>query len=426
MPFIESGDKFQTWKYIVSELYILYPDSSQTEIPANRVQSISVSHHYEDNLFPIFRVELVLSSYTYFKILKNKNGVKFKIRIQKFYTELGSNTKSLYRDWINDTYDLILDDDDFNSDDYLINEKKQLDYNHITNKDSENDLFEVDNVIEFFLFKSDLIDKFNTVVNNVISNATVNDGIQYIASKIGLNNLLMSNPHNNTTYNELVIPPLKARHAIKFLDTYYGLYRTGMMFYIDFIDNISYLLEYSSKCTAYQSNEIKETNILIPLKTNNHSSELCSLYRRGNTEKYFIIGSNSHISIRNETISRNAYGSTDAKIIDTFNGTIETSSSSANVKDAKTIQIIENNTENIWFPNIYKSIIGAKNVVIEVALSDYDISAISPNKVFKSVFEDTSLSLKYRQDLLLAQADHTLVKEGESFRLTSIIKIRQT
>lgn len=425
MPFIETSDKYQKWRYVVDELYILFSDGSQIAIPHNRVQSINIQHLYEKNLFPIFKIELILASDTYYKILKNKKDVKFKIRIQKYYTEIASDAKSLKRDWINDTYDLILDDDDYNSEEALLREKKHHDFDTVTDKNTENDLYQVDNKIEFFLFKSELVDKLNTVVNAVLSNATLNDGIQYIATKINLNNLLMTNPHNTTTYKELVIPPLNAKQAIKFLDTYYGIYKTGMLFYIDMLTNISYLLDYNSKCTAYQRNELQETNILIPLKTSKYASDMCSLYKRDNIEKYFIIGDNTNISIRNETISYNAYASTDAKVIDTYDGTITTSNTTATVKDGKSVKIIENNTENKWFSDMYNSLVNAKNTVIEVSLSDYDISAIAPNKAYKMVFEDTGLSSKYKKNLLLSEATHCLLKEGETFTLTTVAKLKQ-
>jgi hypothetical protein len=300
-----------------------------------------------------------------------------------------------------------------------------MNYKNTVDKDLENDVFQVDNMIELFLFKSKLVDKLNTVVNAVISNATVNDGIQYIATRAGLNNLLMAPSHNSKTYNELIIPPLKAKQAIKFLDTYYGIYKTGMMFYVDMIDDITYLIEYDSKCNAYQNKEIKETNILIPKKTHNYMSDLCSLYKRGNKEKYFIISSSDRLGIRNESVSYNAYSSTDAKIIDTYNGTISSSNTGAKIKDTKSVKIIENNTENEWFSNIYNTLIDAKNVVMEVGLANYDISAITPNKTYKMVFEDSALSLKYKKNLLLTEASHSLIREGEAFTLASTIKLRQ-
>jgi len=320
---------------------------------------------------------------------------------------------------------LILDDDDYNADESLLKEEKELDYDTAINKDLENDIIKVDNVMEFFLFKSELVEKLNTVVNAVISDATVNDGIQYIATQSGLNNILMTSPHNITTYKELVIPPLKAKHAIKFIDTYYGLYKPGMMFYCDMINNITYLLEYSHKCTAYQNNEKTETHIIIPKKSSKYTSDLCSLYRRDNNETNFIIANNQHISIRNESMSYNAYASTDAAIVDTYTGDITKSSSSPNVKNKKTLKIIENNTENVWFSNIYDTLINGKNIVIELALGDYDIAAIAPNKVFKVVFEDSALAVKYRNGFIISEATHTLAKEGEAFTLTSLVKLKQ-
>lgn len=425
MAFIETSDRYQKWRYSVSEFFILYPDGTQTNVPSHRVQSITISHLFEQNLFPVFRVEIVLAAHTYYKIIKNKKDVKFKLRIQKYYSEIDSSVKSLHRDYINDTFDLILDDDDFDTEESLRKEQKELDYDNTVDKDLENDIFQVDNVMEFFLFKSELVNKLNTMVNAIISDATINDGIQYIATCANLTNVLMTTPHNRKIYKELVIPPLKAKQAIKFLDTYYGLYKTGMMFYCDMIGNITYLLDYSSKCTAYQSRELQETNIMIPKKSNKYASNLCSLYRRDNKETYFVIGDNNRISIKNETISYNAYANTDVKIVDTYDGNITTSNSTAIVKDNKSVKIIENNTENQWFSEMYNSIIKGKNVVVEVPLANYDIDAIAPNKAFKLIFEDSALSLKYKGNYILSEVTNCFVKEGESFTLTSLLKLRQ-
>lgn len=425
MAFIDQDDKYQKWKYIISEVFVLYPDGSQTEIPAQQITSIDIIHLYEKNLFPIFKVDVVLASVTYYKILKNKEKVKFKLRIQKFYTEIGDTEPSLVRDWINDTFDLILDDADYNSEESILKEKREKIYDTVTDKELENDLYMVDNKMEFFLFKSELVDKFNKVVNAVISNATINDGLQYIASVAGLSNILMTTPQNQTSYPELIIPPLKAKYAIKYLDTYYGIYKTGMMFYSDMVDGTTYLIDYSEKCTAYKPKELRETNILIPLKSSKYSSDMCSLKKKSSTETNFIIGDNTTISIRNETISMNAYAATDAKFIDPYSGDITASSSTATVKNTKSETIVENTTENKWVSDIYKTLVDSKNVVIDVVLSDYDIAAISPNKTYKIVFEDTALSSKYKKSLLISEITHSLKKEGNYFTLASIARFRQ-
>ena len=424
MAFIEKTDKFQKWKYIIDEFIILYPDGTSTEVPNHRIKSITIHHLYNQNLFPIFRTELVLSSKTYYNILKHKKDIKFKLRIQKFYTEIGDTKKSLYRDWINDTFDLILDDDDYNPDQSMLQEEKEMNSNVADLKDDENNLFEVDNTIEFFLFKSELVDKFNVEVNAILTNATINDAIQYIATQADMDNILMTIPDNTTIYPELLIPPMQAKYALKFLDTYYGFYKNGMMLYSDMISHITYLINYSSQCTAYQQNEKIETNILIPKKSNKYSSDLCSLSRQSNNDVYFIIGDNSNISIRNDSMSFNAYNSTDVTVIDTFDGSTSKSNSNVTIKDKKSTSIIENTTENKWYTDIYSSMINSKNVVMDVVLSDYDADAIAPNKVFKIVFEDSLLASKYRGKLILCQTSHSLIKEGEYFTLTSILNFK--
>ena len=89
-----------------------------------------------------------------YKILKNKKDVKFKIRIQKFYTEIGSAKKSLYRDWINDTFDLILDDDDYNTEDPIIQEEKEMNLKLEQTQKEINDILINYFSIHFLFFQS--------------------------------------------------------------------------------------------------------------------------------------------------------------------------------------------------------------------------------------------------------------------------------
>lgn len=417
MAFLYDTDKYQKWRYRVTEFQILNVNSKPIEIIPDRISSIGIFHDYENNLFPIFRIEIVTASTIYYKILQNKSKVKIKLRIQKYYNELAAKKKSLMRDVINDTFDLILDEEDYDSDKPLREESKVNLKNFDT--DVSNDLVKSNNPIEFYLYKSDIINKMNTTVNAVLSNATSTAAIQYIISQAGLKNILMAPFDNNKIIPELLIPPLKAKEALMWINNYYGIYRNGFIAYNDFIDSIFYILPYSGGCKAYRTNEITETNILIPKKNNRvAANELCSIRRTNNLNAYYILGTNN-VSIRDETISFDVINSVNASSVDSYSGDI-----SINKNTYGNTTIIENKTENEYYTNMYNSIVNAKKIVVNTLLSNYDIDALKPNKKIKLLFEDSAISGKYRGDYILSSANLVFTKDGSDFMLSTDIQLK--
>lgn len=422
MALLSSDDKYRKFKYKIDEIYIMFEGGSSQKLPSERVSKISITHDYEGNLFPIFQMSLVLESSLYYKILKNKNIVKFKIRIQKYYRLIGREDRSLMKDYINGIYDLILDDDDYDKMESFRKEAKNTDYENV-NPSDENDLFWVDNEIDFFLFRSDIIKNAKTQINTILKNATVTDAISYIATKADLNNLLMSPPDNVISYENLIIPQMEATKSIQFIDSYYGLYKTGSIIYFDF--DIIFIISYDGKCTAYRRGESHDTTIIIPEKSSRYSSDPCSVKKKNDTTNYIICNSND-INIRNDSISFDAYASNDAKFVDVSTGEISETNSTAVTKGSKSsIRIFDDVTENKWINKIYAKQTESKSVVVEMNLSDYDIAMISPNKRVKFLFEDTKLTMKYRGNYQLSYIKHDFIKEGVDFTVSSSAMFRK-
>ena len=116
MAIFSNQDRFLKWRYTPAELYILYPGETPDQVPKERLISLMIQHDYEGNLYPIIRIEVVLEQSRYYKIIKHKNDVQFKLRIQKSYQVFGRETWSMNQDYINDTFNLILDDSDIDVD----------------------------------------------------------------------------------------------------------------------------------------------------------------------------------------------------------------------------------------------------------------------------------------------------------------------
>lgn len=423
MAIFTDDDRFLKWKYHVEELYLLFPGEEPIELPNIRLVSMMITHDYENNIFPLFRIEVVLEPSRYYKIIQQKENVQFKIRIQKYYREIGKSKESLKRDYINDTFDLILNDSDFDTEKGFKEEQNQNNYTSIV-KDDENDLYWTDNRLEFFLFKSDTIKASRKIVNGILSNANVTDSINFIASKAGLNNILMAPADNDTVISELVIPPLTASQAIVFVDSYYGIYKVGSLIYMDLDRN--YIMPYDGKCRCWERDEKKETSIVIPKRSSTFSSDLCTVEKSApDTKINYVVGSNFMIQIENQSITYDVLAGNDIQSIDLYEGEVSTKKSNAITKDQNEEKLIQNMTENPYFNNIYTQQTSARSVVMFISLSDYDASILKPNSIYHVIFEDTALTNKYKGYYQLVRAAHTFIKDGADFALTTAIVLKK-
>lgn len=422
MAIYEDGDRFLQWTYCVSEIYLLYSGQEPVRLPNERLVSMNITHDYVNNLFPLFRIELGLELGRYYEIIQNKNDVKIKLRIQKYYHEIGKSDMSLKRDFINDTFDLILNDYDYDKDRRLNEEAEANNFRAVV-KDKTNEYDAVNDTYEFFLFKTDTIRASRQNVNNVLQNATVMDGIAYIATESGLTNLLVGKPNHTTSIPELLIPPCTAAQALSFLDTYYGIYKTGTMMYFDFDRN--YILPFNESCVAWETGERTETSIVVPDKSGRFSAEMCTLDKKDiNTKINYIVSDTSSVSIQNDSITNDFLNGNNIESVNTYSGDINLGISEAIGKNENysTKELI-NRTENPYFNKIYTSQSNSMSAVVTAHCAEYDASVIRPNCKYNFIFEDTRIGKEYAGNYKLLYAQHMFLKTGNDFSISTQLKL---
>lgn len=433
MSIFNSTDVTMKYRYQVSEFTVIVPASEKSAsmtyaLPKERIVSIGIFHDYEGMAFPVLKITTVLEANMYRIIMKNKDSVKFKIRIQKYYTDASGKNPSLMRDSINDQFDLIMNDDYADTDSVLRAEgtKMNLDTKNTEKSLDNDDLFAIDNTIDFFLFKSETIMKTKTDANNVLQNASVSDAVGYIISKTKLKNFLVSPIKNKTIHKELFIPPGKASNALCFIDSYYGLYPTGSIIYFDF--NRAYILEFTDKCTAYEPNENKEITILMPVRSSEHDIVMCSLRRSVKDKIDYVVGNPQTFSPSNESVSYDITNGTSATVIDNTKGSVESVTPNKvktknNSSTNKTI--FENKTENPYISQTYNAQMNSIALVLNIDLGDFDMDIIAPNKKVNIIFEDSSLSIKYKGSYKIAKATHEFTKNGNDFQISTKLVLKK-
>lgn len=408
MAIIENEDTPLTYRYRVKEFYLLF-DKEEKKLTNASLISLMIVNDFIGSFFPIIQLKMNASSTLYYKILKQKNSVRFKIRIQKYTVKNGQNEseKSLYTDYIDEVFQLILDDDD---------EDLYSDVRKLNNGDgqTDEDLKEQSNVVEFFLFKSSLIKASKKLTNKMLVDSNVTDAIVYIMNKIGITNLLMSKADNGTIYHELQIPPLNANRALSYLDSFYGIHKTGSILFFGLRN--SYVIRYEGKCSVYRKKEVKLTTVLIPKAGTALSQNCCSLNKKGDKNSSYIIADFDNVKFSNESTSNNLLTGDDVQVIDSETGDID-DSSKVNGTNKK---IIENKGLSKYYKSAYLKNTNSLDSVITVNFSDFDLDTILPHKKFNMIFEDKKLSLKYKGSYILGKTEIALLKEGDYLSANAI------
>lgn len=426
MAIFSRVDKFQKYKYIVKNLKILLPDGKgEIELHTSKLIQIDLEENFEEDFFPLFKITMSLDTDSYYKLLENKNKAQFYIRINKAFTgEDESSELSLEKAFINDTYDIIFDENTGDMQLALKNEGNKDDYTK-AREATTNSLSAVsDNMCTFYLFKSN-IGGTKTNVNKVFSNINVSDAVAYLMSEAKIDNVLMAQPDNNTVYKEFLIPPQSVLKNLQFIDTYYGIYRDGTIMYFGL--DYTYIIPYNGKCLAYAPNETTDTSIIIPKSfDSDYGGKVGSFSKLSEPSKNYIIADYKTININNQSISDNYIKGNSIFVIDSYDeDDDEELESEAETKTENFTKMFKNNTENQFMASMYTAQTNANSDVITVRLFDFDLSALTPNKSIKVIFEDTEYTSRYNGQYILAGINSTFRASGEEMNIGSTVVLKR-
>lgn len=393
----KKADDYLIYRYTVNELYILFSDGAY-KLENERLNSLSILDRYMENLYPIMKIDLALEESVYNRIISEKDDLKIKLNVRKYYRKNSETEKSFESNYINDTFQLILDDS--------IN---TVDVNAHNLEYPEGDTGEMNSVqvaMELFLFKGDMIKANSKMVNAVLKEASVSAAIGYILTKSQVSNLLMTRPDNQTIYEELKLPPLNIAKELAFVDSYYGLYNTGSIIYFG-LDR-GYIIPFCKPSDAYERNEIETVCIIVPEIGSTITDNICSLKKYNDSTKAYFIADPESFDPKNLSTTGNVLHPEDINVVENETGEV-TKSKEKN----KATEILL--SENPFYKEIYEATVKSNDAAISVSLKDGDFSLLTPNKKYQFIFESTKLSKIYKGYYHLCQCDISLAKEGVDF-----------
>lgn len=414
MSLIQSGDIVTQYRYTVY-MNILYSDGSVENIDSNNITGISVEDYYENSRLPIFRLSLIMEYNTIFKIIKDKNDILFQIRLQKYHCRVGTKHKSLVSDVFNKTFGIYIDE----TPEDLQRKIKRMS----GNKSDTKKLDKMTNSMDIYLFDCDIVNGLLKSSNMIINNIDINTLVSYLLYQANCKKILMSPVDNRNIYDTIILPPQSIYENIKYLDAYYGFYKTGMLLYFG-LDR-SYMLRYGPYSDAVADNEYHDTTILISEKGSDDTSQNGSIIREGESTNY-IAASNATVQFINNIVALDVITGTDATIIDASNNKLDTFKSNYETRGDGKYSYIYNDTMNDYRVDTYSQQVKGQECQLNFAVSDYDIAAVTPNKNINIVFEDLTLNDKYNGVYKTASAVHKFVHDSTSdFTLASVITFKK-
>lgn len=409
-------DKLLQYKYTIKEFFIIIKGKT-TKYPVERVSSFSIEHFYEDATFPIFKVVVNMGDDLYYKILKNKNKTKFKVRIQYYTTNALSEKDSIKKDLINETFVIFTDDD---------NSNYNIDLDKEASKQSGDEVLDVlNNPKELFLFKDSIVRKMRKPHNAILKDVNMTTALAYLLKEAGAKKVLLSPIENRTKYKQIVLPPQSIEKQIKYLNNNYGFHKKGTVVYFDF--KYGYIINYKKGCTAWTKKEKKSTVIYVLKRNNNISIKSCAVKKPKNKNKYILNVVPEGIHIENNTVSTNVLYGVDPTVINTKRPKdIKNIKSKAKVTGEAINTIMVNDTSNKYMGSVYAAQRYADNTVITITIDDIDINAFNPNKDISIIFENGSLSKKYKGHYRVARVAYVFGLIGTGYKVNAVAVLKRT
>lgn len=388
-----NAEDLQAWRYCVQSCIFLINGEANTLDPLC-ITGMEIHNNYMKDTFPIFKVNFLLTDDIYYKVMANKTSLKIKLRIQKYakkYNKSGEN-KTVKKDYINDTFVIIDDDNDVNRDaDFDLLER----HKNIVS-DSEMDMF--NNQLELYLYREETDTGVKKQVNNIFKNVTMSSVIGYLFGESGIKNALVSPLENNKTYKELLLPPLTINRMLAHMDAAYGFYKSGSVIFFG-IDR-TYILNFKGGCTAFERGERKEVCIYIPKGLSEQSASGGTVEK--DDIKHYINWKYNQVQFKNNSVTTDVLSGSDALVVKPTTGGKSSSNSKVVANKSANTAIINDESDNPWLSTTFTAQTSSNATIVYGAMNDVDLTALTPNKKFTLVFEDANITSKYKGTYFLS------------------------
>lgn len=399
------------YRYAIENFELLFDGDEPVKLEKGLLSDIFIEKDYDGDIFPIINVNIGLTSTLYYKVLYNKTKVKIRFRFQKYMLD-EDNQPSVKSDIVNDLFEFFLDEDTPFIDKTAYDKREEVDIGE-GNTQLE---YPNERMLDMYLFKISDIDASKVTVNKIIKRGTVGDILAYSLTKSGTRKVLFSPVNNNEELKQVVLPTLTTNSIVKMLEEKFGIYRKGAMLFYD-LDRV-YLIDKNSQCNCWEDQEYKQTLITIA-KSMNDISFYPGCYNNEKEKRYEINVTPDLVSITSETVITEQLSGNNITVVNKNNGEVRNVRTNLEQHGSGTYNILQNNYNNRYAVEALTTRITEKAKIVRITLGDVDIEALTPNKEFTLIFEESEINSTYGGSYRLGYCRHYFKKSGLEYIVSS-------
>ena len=420
-----------TYKWILN---LLIPELKEP-FKINVIKEISQIVSPNDSIFTEYRVTCLLENVMLNLLKKNRNTCQIEATLIEYKYSAGEgeplgnesnvsySTKSYEKveenDLFSDVFVPFFDENSFpNSildaefsstvDDFLTNTESD-DKNIYTSNDIEVGL----TTINFTMYHKNSILLNKRMINEIYDNVDVASVLLDQINQTNIDNVIIDEPDNTATYTNILIPPYNLKHAINFIQIQYGIYKRGLLFFID--RNTMYILDRFKNNHEFEEGDFPSTTILITdIKNTTANPSFITINDDGSLEYSVTAVPNK---IDNSILSGETEGDVfvfsniglgmismeyDGDNIKNFKQPIEvfTRSNPSHSESGKKISMIYDNINNTY--NLSSKIYGrCIHNIVGYTFSGVAYDSFKPNKTINLVFHNEERNNEFGGDKFL-------------------------
>ncbi len=306
-------------------------------------------------------------------------------------------------------------DDDENSDIAAMEERlgKNLEGSEASMNNIETESYhESQNTLDMYLFHPELLKASRYISNQVYTKTTLQNLVGEMLTKSKHKNVLMSRFDNTEEYQELLVPAHPTCRALVYLDEYHGFYEKGAIIFYD-IDAL-YILNSNGKVTAKREDEWTETTFLVTQLESSIPGN--AMVRRKDEKIFYIQVSEMDVNPQKFSIGNNDALGSEAKLVITDGTEIDVEKADQTYINKRNQTIMYIKRENKYTPKVVRARMEENEINMCISATNLDISAFTPNKEYKMVFDETTKHEKYGKiKYRIAMVYHCLRLETEDY-----------
>jgi len=400
------------YKYKIDAFDIILPNvKDPVKVDPSHITSMSIEKDFDNNFFPVFKVSVSLNPKVYHSVLDNKLKVKFRIRLQKYVFKQDS-TFDFKEDIVNDLFCIYIDEDT-----PFMDEKN---YDEIRKSDIVMSDYTSEYVL--YLFKEKDINDTKLIVNKVLKKANMTNTLAYLLGSNGFKNILMAPLDNAVEYDEVLLQPITLLGNLEYLEQQFGFYNEGATIFFD-LDYI-YIVPRRNACKVWKTNDYKQT--VFNLKESGSVAGLGpGCYDDKDGKKFYINVTPNNYTTSNQSVLADHMDGNSMMVINPITASVDKIKSDATQRGDGTYKILINKYNNKLSNSSEKSNINEASSIVSVNFSDFDISAISPNKEFLFIFENKKINTIFGGLYRMSRQYIEFVKQGNEYQIVGNCQLKK-